>query len=458
MASLEMLMTPIRSLWTHHRNEIVAALVIGVPVAAYFAWTFDRSERQHYKIYIVAGPRTDKADLERIKQAGALQELKINDVKVDAAVLQMQDNDPETAADKARYIVDQGDALLVIGHMSSQSTERVLPIFFKTDPQIPFVATVQTDENLLTECKQDCYGTKPAPLLQLSPVNSEQARWAIKFAIDQGVRKFLIVRDSDPTNQTYIESLVRAYHDAISGLGDDAGVGGTDATIGDVPTLLQTYDPDCVLYAGGPSEGGALVRTVQHSGKDLKIILSDSVATSNIRNYLDGAVRPVDITNQADAADYNNHFNTYGLDGAAVARQLIDDLQSRGYDWRFRMKAWVERESVADARRNLVRIMKENINFRTSYSGAQETALSPGSPTIYAFGKPADSVPFGRRVGGMFHVWEWSPEKNLMADIDKWHPQRGVTMVAVRPRNRDQRTFRQPQPPGLNLAVQKVSQ
>src|SRR5215469_12159408 len=463
MIAVEILLNRVRLIWTHHKSEVIAALLIGVPVAAYFALVFDRSEPRHYKIYIVAGPRTEKADLDRIAQSSSLQDLKIQDVKVESAVIQMADNNPETAAEKARYIVDQDDALLVIGHMSSQSTERALPIFFRAKPQIPFIATVQTDENLLRECGRDCYGKAPAPLLQLSPVNSEQARWAIKFAIEQGASKFLIVRDTDPTNQAYIEGLVRAYHDAISGLGDDIGVSEMDATTTDASSAVQSsYGPNCVLYAGGATQGGVLVNTVQKSGKNLKIILSDAVVTSNIRTYFGGAVRPVDITNQADATDFNNHLNTYGWDGAAIAKELIGDLQDRGYDWRFHVKGWFYRESATDARRNLVRVMKENIKFRTSYRGAPDTAVSPGSPTIYAFtykpnaDRPDDAIPFGRRIGGMFHVWEWNPTDNLMTDIDKWHPQRGFTVVASRQKDHGRRPIGISQTPGLSLAVQRI--
>jgi hypothetical protein len=90
------------------------------------------------------------------------------------------------------------------------------------------------------------------------------------------------------------------------------------------------------------------------AGKSLMVILDDSV----VEQRLSGAefeLSPIHITDQADAADYNRGISVYGLDAIAIASQLIDDLNRRGFDWKFRVKKLFHQLTVEDARRNLVR-------------------------------------------------------------------------------------------------------
>ena len=469
MSWLEKLISWIDSIWADHRSEVIAAIIIGVPVAAYFALYFDRSEPKPYKIYLLAEPRLTQEALDQVARSRGAQDLHVGSRKVELSVIHL-DSSADSAVQKAHDIINSDDALLVIGEMNSQSTELSLPVYFSAEPPVPFIATEQTDEDLLHYCTEKCYGTRPAPLLQLSPVNSDQAHWAVRFAIDKGARRFLIVRDTDSTNKRYTDSLVSAYRNAISKLPEEVGneVQANEVAFEQVTEDIRRYDANCVLYAGGKDTAPALVKAVQKgvmnnpSGKDFIVILSDSVVTSQISTDI-MAVPLVRFTNQSDAADYNKRLPVYAMDAVAIAKQLTEDLQSHGFDFRFIAKSWFKREGVPDARRNLVRVLRESIAFHRWYLGAWETAVSPSSPTIYAItdqpeaGNPDSRIAFGRRAGGLFHVWRWNHERQEMSDIDNWHPQRGIALVAAHRGKREKPPAKLPNP-GFTLAAQKIKE
>jgi hypothetical protein len=261
----------------------------------------------------------------------------------------------------------------------------------------------------------------------------------VQFATDKGKRSFLIVHDNDSTNKTYAESLVMAYHSALERFGNQypgsepISLEKHEIALANIPEALKTMDPDCVLYAGGFDDGSTLLKMVKNSGRRLMVILSDNALSPQLKDRAK-IDRAVDFTNQTDATDYNNHMSVYALDGIAIAAQLIQDLNSRGFDRTFRLKSSLDRQTVEDVRRNLTRVMLENIGFRSSYRGAVETAASPDLPTVYAFSG-------NKRAGGMYHVWEWDPKSRVMADIDHWHPLRltgtaGDSAVAVNQRGK----------------------
>jgi hypothetical protein len=462
MISLQALVSRVQLLWLDHRAEVIAAIIIGivagVPLAAYFALAFDRSPAPAYNVYIVTDPLTDTKAEEKLKISNAFQGLELHDVKVMPNVLPLSFNPQTNQYDeiaKAQYIVNQGNALLVIGNFDSGPTENSLATYFTQQPPIPFIAAVQTDDDLLRQCKQPCYGESPAPLLQLSPINSEQAQWAVKYAVDHEKRQFLIVRDNDSTNEPYTDSLIKAYHSAISSLETQGFyVKKHEVKLQDVSQALKDSNADVVLYAGGLDDGSELVRVIKKSGKNLMVILSDSTVKGCdiMQTSLKEFGRGVEITNQSNADFFCKDVSVNAMDSAAIAAQLIKDLENHGFDWRFRVKAWFDRQTVEDARRNLVRVMRENIKARTSYLGATETAAVPGGRSLYAFSD-------GKRVGGIFHVWQWDPEHGTMSDVDRWHPQSlEVDSVIASKRQQRIRTVaptRNTEKYGIDLAAQR---
>jgi hypothetical protein len=145
--------------------------------------------------------------------------------------------------------------------------------------------------------------------------------------------------------------------------------------------------------------------------------------------------RPATLTDQNDAGYFQYGTNSYALDGVSIAAQIVRELDSRKFDWRFRLKSlFLNHTSTADVRRNLVRIMQEDFRVRTWYSGAEETSLEPDLSPVYTFTceikedgtvdkQPSDNgVHYCHRYGGLFHVWNWDPQFATMKDVDQWHP------------------------------------
>jgi hypothetical protein len=443
-------------LWTrHHGGEAlwaaVFALVFGIPLAVYFAKYF--IDLPAYKIYVVAGSHylnktsSDRNTESQFKSSPELAGLNIDSVPVQLEVVELPDDKPETAEAEAQKLASRDDALLVIGHLDSEPTEKSLPMYFKARPQVPFIASVQTDDNLLNKAllvkacggsDSPCYdGLKPLPYLQLSPTNEEQAHWAIQFAAEEHRHHFLIV-ESDTSNETYSKSLVDAYKKAIDELiARDKGTTKHVLTMGDLwrhklDEDLFDEDIDCLLYAGGLDDAPPLLKKIaeiernrgrirkRSNGENVMVILDDSV----VEQRLEGTkfeVGHVNITDQADAEDYRNGISVYGLDAIAIATQLVNDMNTRGLDFNYRMKAFFRQQTGTDVRRNLVRVMQDNFTYRSSYYGAKKTAITPNSRTVYAFDR-------GTRVNGMFHVWERTGFDS--ADVDRWHPPRTFSTTA----------------------------
>jgi hypothetical protein len=466
-------------LWArHHGGEVlwavIFALVVGIPAAVYFAYYI--TEPPPYKIYLVAGshylnkstnPNVDTAEQFRL----AFPKRKVADyVDVNLEIVPLPDDDPKTAMSKAQELVAKGDALLVIGHLDSEPTEASLPFYLKARPQVPFIASVQTDDGLLGKaCTKDpndrpedspCNdGSKPLPYLQLSPTNLEQARWAVRFAVENHAHKFLIV-ENDTVNKTYSESLASDYSKAIAeqnhAIGARHNADHTPLSNDEVLTQslipIQTLsdeilweqfkddDVDCLLYAGGFDGTGPLLKKIVDLKKDhlknailqkdhneatvaaksLMVVLDDSVVEERLSGA-DFELSPILITDQADAADYNSGISIYGLDAIVIATQLIDDLNTRGFDWKFRVRKVLHQLTVEDARRNLVEVMQQNFSYHSSYFGATRAAIFPESRSAYVFNGYT-------RANGMFHVWKrvksGTTYENI--DVDPWHPKRDI--------------------------------
>jgi len=470
--------TRLRGWASHHSGELlwaaVFAVVVGLPAAVYFAYFV--TDPPPFKVYVVAGShfltKSTDPNLDTTQQfkSSFLKRRLANAVDIDLEVVELSDDKPETAESKAQELVTKGDALIVIGHLDSEPTEASLGVYLKERPQVPFIASVQTDDGLLkkacpTESGQRsedslCYdGSKPLPYLQLSPTNLEQARWATRFATENHAHKFLIV-ENDGVNKTYAESLAADYSKAVVELNHAIGEKhnidhtrlSTDEVLTESLVQVQTLsdeilwkqfkddDIDCVLYAGGFDGADALLKQIvdlkedrlragiSHrntnestiAGKPLMVILDDSVAEERFSGT-NFDMSPIHITDQADAEDYDKGISVYGLDAITIAAQLIDDLNKRGFDWRFRIRKTLHRLTVEDARRNLVRVMQQNYDYHASYFGAVRTGIAPDSRTVYAFDG-------NLRANGLFHVWERAKlDKGYRnTDVDRWHPPKNI--------------------------------
>jgi len=442
-----------------HTSEIAWALLFAV--LAGYAFAFYVQDPKPYTIYVVADRDTDTEtlaqNLRSEEKKGSIAH--IGRVPVQVKVELLANHDPETAKSKAEDLIARPDTLLVIEHGRSEHVAHSLQTYLGARPQVPVIATVATEDELTAECDKSCIdeswwetvrpGSEPfRPLLQLSPTNEVQGRSAVQFASQRHNRRhFLIVTSNNSADESYTKGMTKAYTDAIKEAHAElVGVRKMDALPSEKD--LQTLQADCVLYAGGIGEAHTLLdhlSSMKGTGTELVVMLSDSVIESrgtdtdlaafgpapslppssqspthadpavgaSMKERLPGPKFPVNFTYQSDADDYNKHSNAYAQDAFAIAQQLIDDLNDRGGDLRFRLKSMLHLYSVDDYRRNLVSTMKWNAVYRTAYNSG-----SSGRPYVFDGHK---------QQGGMFHVWRLTPSAepgSEMEDIDNWHPPR----------------------------------
>ena len=418
-----------------HNGEILWAFVFGI-LFALIAWFLVPPKPDTYSIYVLADHHTDTSTMNLLlSRAASSLEMPIRRVGVDHVSVQIQidqlrDDLETTVRKEAEAIAQRSDALLVIGDLPSQLAETSLRVFFEARPQIPFIATVSSDDNLLSQCgpQSKCFDHDQfAPLLQLSPSNKAQGKSAVTYATIQGKRRFLIAFDNDSQNATYTANLVTAYGAAIGdfnqSIKDGQDAGNTPAVVvgeyrmDQPPNLnaLKAWNADCIRYAGGMGEGLSLLTALAEAKLPTMVIFSDStVEDAFTPGQLKGFGGTL-FTNQIDASDYNEHKNVYVEDAFTIAGQLIDDVYSRGGDMKLRVKSFVHLQTARDVRANLVNVMRENAISHSWYKGSE-----PDS--IYAFDK-------FQRFGGLFHVWQLKSASAVgaeMDDVDHWHVPRAT--------------------------------
>jgi MinD-like ATPase involved in chromosome partitioning or flagellar assembly len=361
------------------------------------------------KVYIVTDAQTNDGSLSKSDGFGPIRSLRIGNRLVEPQVIVVPDT--RSSSSTAAELANRADTLIVVGELNSQSVEASLPIFLNTRPQVPFLSTVATDDNLLAQCGEGCYDGGFAPLLQLSPTNEVQGQSAVRFASESNRRHFLIVSSNDPRNQSYDENMVKAYSDAIEEFHAElVGISKTDA----FPSVsdLRMLRPDCILYVGGMGEAEVLLERLSSYLKPRPmVILADSALAPGDTTKRGGISSsydpdPVYIMSATSAVDYNQHYNAALQDSLLIVAQLVGDVNRRGTDFRFRLRSSMGVSSVNDARRNLVRVMQEDLASRSVFYGAQSE---------YVF---RDS----KRVNGAFHVFEWRRDTGDMMDVDHWHP------------------------------------
>ncbi len=411
-----------------HNSEVLWAGAFGLLFAG-VAWFLIPPKPDPYWIYVLVDHHTEENTLkDLLSKATASQQMPmrfINNAPVEVQIDQLDDDQESTIQAEATRIANRADVLMVIGHLPSQLAETAVKTFLDARPQMPFIATVSSDDDLLVKCKGDpnCFnGDRVAPLLQLTPTNKVQGQSAVTYGTILGKRRFLIAFDNDLQNAAYTSNLVAAYKDAIDRFNqtvkDSKTVGVASAQIvgeykmDQPPTVraLKAWKPDCILYAGAMGEGLSLLRSVADANVPAMVIFSDSTVQDKFQTGDLKTFPGTLFTNQNDAMDYNHGKNVYVDDALAIAGELIDDLQSRREDARLRFMTKVHLQTARDVRTNLVRVMDENSISHSWYKGA-----APDS--VYAFSNY-------QRFGGLFHVWQLksaSVERAEMNDVDHWH-------------------------------------
>jgi len=459
-----------------HRVEILWALAFAVPCAWAAARLVDPPSHDPYKIQILEAKDTDRetralfADLatkwpHRVRSMG--------DVPVEVVPSELSDNTVAAATAKAEELVRAPDTLMVIGHLPSGITEAILPIFLKARPQMPYISTAASADDLLEGLRpEDVAIDGFVPLIQPSPRNHDQGDSAIRYAVEHGRHRFVMVTDAHGFDDPYAASLLKAWREAIERRKTRASEVGR-FTMADPPPDVQfkVWQPDCLLYAGDAAGALSLMKvlalsksleqSLAKSTGSLMAVFADSVIEtrssdeslkdlSEVRvggmggSDSDETMTSTDVPSRRDpmtslrftyasnADDYNIHDNEFAEDALRIADQLIADLSERGGDFRYRAKALLHMETIDDARRNLTRIMEENMHMRSWYECSS-------SPCVFWPFLKSEGMYHATRRNGMFHVWQLrrgmdgrgKEAKGEMEDVDGWHPPKTVADSVV---------------------------
>lgn len=448
-----------------HQYHWVWEIVLALLLAIYGAYYFAGIDRPIYTVYILLGDDIPNTSGEQIRNEikEPLRLLSLHGTEVKTEILDVPSKTPSTAIAHAQKILNKGDGILVVGILDSEPTRRSLPLYLKARPQVPFIAAVQSVNDLIDSksCEngeKSCFDAgQPLPILQLSPTNSDEAKWTVKFATDRNLTKFLIVTDDDSTNKDYVRDLANAYEKEIPNTYEHFAIPVNSVA----PALLRR--PDCILYAGDPGNAKALLESVAHelsrtrqnasakqspaSGWTPLVILSDTAVPASLASVPYNAA--VNLADQSDASYYTDSKqpNAYAVDSVTIAATIVKELEERGYDVESRLRSiFLNRMTAEDIRRNLIRVMQQDFSFHSAYRGADDTGPVPGLRTAYAFDCPpvgedgrvlheTGSADYCQRYGGIFHVWQWEPKYHAMTDIDPWHPRRGT--LSARSRDRE---------------------
>lgn len=373
-------------------NFLIAILASSIPVAAIWFIGFLRGP-ENYRIYFV-GAMQDPAVSQIHKGITQHKLPPIDDIPV---VIDPEDDkgDLNEAERCAREIARSRDVIMVVGHGYSSTSKRALPEYLAQQPKIPVILVRETNPDLLPSTCND--PTVHCPVFRLSPTDDEQAKTAVRFAIQKGATSFLLVKGTE--NPVYSNFLANQFVRRIRELGKSV-LSITDSEILH-PKVLKALAVDCVFYVGEYHKALELIKRTKEIYEQIKaplptIILSDWSANPELPRKGGKDIEGVFLTHPRSAAEIGDKkigYRYYGLDTASILEKLIMETErilSKQSGWFTRLKNFLKMRSVDDVRQALAQAMIQLRSFRDTPSGEE-----------YDFDLEKD----GHLKGGQFHVW-----------------------------------------------------
>jgi len=427
-----------------HKTDLVLAfglaVIAGVPIGWYF------KDPPTYYVVVVEDGRDDLVTEKKIEDMeGSWDQtlgcrihvrLRHVDITEDMPPI-ISDSDRGRQAEQwAEKLINDQDTLIVIGHLPSGPTEYSLPTYLGAPTRIPYISTGASDDDLLSQCQPQKKNCLRAAFIQPSPRNTDQAQSAVLYAMQKSKKKCVVVTDEydpadDDLQKGYVYDAKTSYqHDLVQDY--DEAARNTPLNAVDIvdhfkmqnsrrepKQVLAEHQPNCILYAGGKGSAKDLVDELQEMNvTDTLVILSDRVvfdakrAPQVLKDDF-GSVRfDLRFTYATHAKDYNDSSEDgYASDAVQIAGDLIDDLNSEGGDFQYKLRSAFHLENVVNARSNLIHVMQESAKSRRWYEC--ETTSPDGICLFYQ----------NKRSNGLFHVWQLGRENEpVVVDVDNWHP------------------------------------
>jgi ABC-type branched-subunit amino acid transport system substrate-binding protein len=276
--------------------------------------------------------------------------------------------DPDKAKGIAQELVRRPDVLMIVGHGSSTSSQRALPIYMQADPPIPVILTTETNPALLPPPPP--LDDRVPPVFRLFPTDDNQATVAADFIVNQGAKSVWIVEDTN--NPTYSQYLARTFLNAVYDKQPSLKVVLRSNSLTLPPYAVDRLGIDWVFFAGEWRSALVLVRQLQamQGIKKAKVLLSDASVDNLFWKYGGADVEGVYLLHPLEADAFKkNGYATVGAEANKLANALIDnahqqfdDLATKEAPVGYRLRKWLGLRRVSDARRALARFMALAVN------------------------------------------------------------------------------------------------
>ena len=331
-----------------------------------------------------------------------------NQLRIDGREIEVHDFDDQGDVARtvgiAKSVSTMPDTLMVVGHVASQSTTNALPIYMRAEPQIPLIATRETDSDLfrlIPDCLKD---QSYCPLLPMSPNNEDQAGTALDFTMGENKsRNFLIVKEHS-WNADYTDGLATAFGKEITKSGGAIVAELEVDTLASMDTpcdIISKHSTDAILFIGQSSTALNFVKAVTtHKPGPVKnplILLSDS-AYSNDLNTLNTTFYLMSPVSSKKSKVVNK---IYGDDAFNLTAYLVSQADSKKLvakaSW---LRHMLNMHRVRDARIAITEVMHEH---------------SGGSPYPVGSYRVISNYQLASKH---FHIWRYDSAD--IVDVDKW--------------------------------------
>ena len=345
-------------------GTLISGMVIGRIVDTFIG-------SKEYFVYVV-GDDSDASTSELMKEAAAKGDFKSKRNNITIKTDRRNElGDPEKAQSIAKELVRRPDVLMVVGHGSSSSSQKALPIYLQADPPIPVILTTETNPNLSAQNDD-----RVPPVFRLFPTDDNQAKVAACFIAKQNPKSVWIVEDA--SNPTYSRYLAKKFLEDVYDKKPSLKVVLWSNNLNLPPYAVDKLGIDWVFFAGDWRNALVLIRQLQamQGTKKAKVLLSDASADKLLLRYGEMDVQGVYLLHPLSADAFNKTAykvvgaEAYELADALIAgahqdfEQLATDAAPIGY----RLRRWLGLRRVSDERRALAGFMEKSVRKQTLFS------------------------------------------------------------------------------------------
>jgi ABC-type branched-subunit amino acid transport system substrate-binding protein len=344
-----------------------------------------------FKVYLVGDFRAEQQAARQIRDGFLLKgnpAVKIDGLPVEIEVKD-DEGDASRAAAVAEEVVTAGDAVLVVGHLSSTQTKIALPIYLtKAHPSIPVLLAAETNPYLYSPATPKTIPSPIVPVLRIPPTDERQAFEAAAYATARGAKTFWVIEDSE--NPVYSKFLSAEFMRRVQEKKQSVVFWANNSNLPSIDTF-RALRPHCIFFSGSASNALILIQQIRAFARSASIpmpmvILTDSAADPILLANGGAEVEGINLIYPWPAKEFSNGsdgFVSVGKDARTVVEALVDEL-SRRYTaiqkergaYAQSIRSLLRIRDVEDARESLHFVIDRVIRERTVFQlGGQRKAI-----------------------------------------------------------------------------------